>query len=149
MSKRQPHFVIYPDAGGEYRWSLRAANGKIIADGGESYTTLNDCREAVTRVQEYAADAETRESDTPPIERVAVAAKAPAETFGVTRSATHEQSTCPRCGLTSLVSGEGLCPNNNCPRHYHSYAGWLAAGHQPIPEEEAKLAASSDATGTP
>jgi uncharacterized protein len=31
-------FVLYKDRNGEWRWSLRAKNGKLIADSGEGYT---------------------------------------------------------------------------------------------------------------
>lgn len=37
-------FEIYPDARGEWRWRLRAANGHdVIADSGEGYVNKNDC----------------------------------------------------------------------------------------------------------
>ena len=35
--KRTPKFEVYQDAIDEWRWRLRASNGKIIADGAESY----------------------------------------------------------------------------------------------------------------
>jgi uncharacterized protein YegP (UPF0339 family) len=31
-------FVLYKDRDGEWRWSLRAKNGRLIADSGEGYT---------------------------------------------------------------------------------------------------------------
>lgn len=32
-------FDVYPDASGQFRWRLIAANGRIVADSAESYTT--------------------------------------------------------------------------------------------------------------
>lgn len=36
---------FYKDKNGEYRWRLRAANNRIVADGGEGYKNEEDCRE--------------------------------------------------------------------------------------------------------
>lgn len=44
-------FKIYPDARGEYRWRLLAANGKIIADSAEGYTTKSACKVAISLVK--------------------------------------------------------------------------------------------------
>ena len=41
---------IYQDTAGEYRWSLTADNGEVIADSSEGYTERNDCAEAAVRV---------------------------------------------------------------------------------------------------
>jgi len=38
----------YKDAAGEYRWSLLAKNGKIVADGAEGYKTLANVKRAIT-----------------------------------------------------------------------------------------------------
>lgn len=43
-------FEIYKDKSGEYRWRLRTANGRIIADSGEGYTRLRDAKRAVRRL---------------------------------------------------------------------------------------------------
>lgn len=37
------HFYVYKDKKGEWRWKLRAKNGKIIADSGEGYKRRRDC----------------------------------------------------------------------------------------------------------
>jgi uncharacterized protein YegP (UPF0339 family) len=50
-------FEVYKDAGGEYRWRLRHANGEIIADGGEGYASKGNAADAVERVRTYAPDA--------------------------------------------------------------------------------------------
>jgi uncharacterized protein YegP (UPF0339 family) len=34
---RTPKFIIYRDKKSEYRWQLRASNGRIIAESGEGY----------------------------------------------------------------------------------------------------------------
>ena len=47
-------FVIYPDYRSEWRWRLVARNGRIIADSGESYVSLRNCREAVERLSANA-----------------------------------------------------------------------------------------------
>ena len=39
----EPQFVVYKDNRGEWRWRLRASNGKIIADSGEGYKNKQDC----------------------------------------------------------------------------------------------------------
>ena len=44
-------FHIYKDYKGEWRWRLKAANGKILADSGESYTTKQACREDVQLIK--------------------------------------------------------------------------------------------------
>lgn len=50
-------FEVYKDAAAEYRWRLRAANGKIVADCGEGYTAKRDCLHGIELVQKLAADA--------------------------------------------------------------------------------------------
>lgn len=35
-----------------YRWRLRAANGKIVADSGEAYSSEGNCRKAVNRLED-------------------------------------------------------------------------------------------------
>jgi uncharacterized protein YegP (UPF0339 family) len=43
------HFELYA-SGGQYRWRLRAANSRIIADSGESYWNKQDCLSAISLV---------------------------------------------------------------------------------------------------
>lgn len=40
-------FEYYKDEQDEWRWRLRAANGRIIADSGESYKNRVDCLHAI------------------------------------------------------------------------------------------------------
>lgn len=39
-------FGIYQDAAGQFRWRLRAANGRIVGDSGEGYSTRANARRA-------------------------------------------------------------------------------------------------------
>jgi uncharacterized protein YegP (UPF0339 family) len=47
-------FHIYKDSKGEYRWRLKAANGKIIADSGEGYNTKTACQAVIDLVKSAA-----------------------------------------------------------------------------------------------
>lgn len=49
MSK-QLKFDIYEDDGGEWRWRLKAANGRKISDSAEGYTSKAGARRAVDTV---------------------------------------------------------------------------------------------------
>jgi uncharacterized protein YegP (UPF0339 family) len=39
-------FEVYRDAAGEWRWRLKAANGRIVADSGEGYASDHNARRA-------------------------------------------------------------------------------------------------------
>lgn len=41
---------IYQDKAGEWRWSLRADNGRKVADSGEGYKTRHGVIQAVRRI---------------------------------------------------------------------------------------------------
>ncbi len=56
---RTPRFRIYKSRDG-WRWHLRAANGRIIADSGEAYTRKRDAEIAVDRVKAAVPIAEVR-----------------------------------------------------------------------------------------
>ena len=51
-------FEIYKDKADQFRWRLRASNGKIIADSGEGYVAKADCQHAIGLIQSGAAGAE-------------------------------------------------------------------------------------------
>lgn len=51
------NFHTYSDASGQWRWRLIATNGRIVADSGESYSSLFACREAAQRVKDNAGSA--------------------------------------------------------------------------------------------
>jgi uncharacterized protein YegP (UPF0339 family) len=57
MSESLPNFEVYKDAKGEWRWSLRAPNRKIVADSSEGYTSKQGCLDAVQRIREFAPKA--------------------------------------------------------------------------------------------
>ena len=47
-------FHIYKDAAGEWRWRLKAANGKVLADSGEGYNTKQACKDGIQLVKDAA-----------------------------------------------------------------------------------------------
>lgn len=49
---RTPTFDIYRDAGGQFRWRLRARNGRIIADGSEGYSDRRGVQRAFVALVE-------------------------------------------------------------------------------------------------
>ena len=49
-------FEKYRDRARKWRWRLRAANGKVIADSGEGYETESGCDNGI-RLVKSAADA--------------------------------------------------------------------------------------------
>lgn len=51
-------FEIYEDNAGEYRWRLKARNGKQIADSSEGYKNYQDCVDAIGLIAGHAANAE-------------------------------------------------------------------------------------------
>lgn len=53
-------YSIYQDAAGEWRWQLRAANGRIIADSGEGYHNREDCLHGIALVKD-SKDAPVKE----------------------------------------------------------------------------------------
>jgi uncharacterized protein YegP (UPF0339 family) len=51
---KRPRFVVYLAADG-YRWRLKAANNRTIADSGEAYTRKRDAVRAVEAVRQATA----------------------------------------------------------------------------------------------
>lgn len=47
-------YHIYRDMSGYWRWSLKSANNKIIADSGEGYNQEQDCRDGIALVKASA-----------------------------------------------------------------------------------------------
>jgi uncharacterized protein YegP (UPF0339 family) len=45
-------YLVYQDASGEWRWQLRAANRRIIADSAEGYHNKQDCLHAISLVKD-------------------------------------------------------------------------------------------------
>jgi uncharacterized protein YegP (UPF0339 family) len=54
---RNSEFELYEDSGGEWRWRLVAANGNIIADSGEGYTSEYAARNAAVSLKKEASSA--------------------------------------------------------------------------------------------
>lgn len=47
-------FHIYRDRKGEYRWRLKAKNGRVIATSGEGYRRKRDCERRITDIRSNA-----------------------------------------------------------------------------------------------
>lgn len=50
-------FKLYQDDAREWRWTLRARNGRVVADGSEGYKRKGACRKAVERLRDAIARA--------------------------------------------------------------------------------------------
>ncbi len=48
---KRPYWQVYQDDAGQWRWRLRAANNRILADSGEGYTRERDCHRAIKAVK--------------------------------------------------------------------------------------------------
>jgi len=48
-------YNVFKDVSGKWRWRLKASNGKIIADSGESYYNKSDCLDAIKIVKSSAS----------------------------------------------------------------------------------------------
>ncbi|WZO98416.1 DUF1508 domain-containing protein [Isosphaeraceae bacterium EP7] len=69
-------FQIYSDKKGEFRWRLRAGNGKIIATSGEGYKAKADCEHGINLVKTEGAVAPTADDTaSTPVARSEVAAR--------------------------------------------------------------------------
>lgn len=44
-------FIVYLDGNREWRWRLKASNGRIIADSGEGYANYLDCLHGIELVK--------------------------------------------------------------------------------------------------
>jgi uncharacterized protein YegP (UPF0339 family) len=51
------NFHTYKDRAGEWRWQLVSSNGRIVADSGEGYSSLQAVRDAAQRVKDNAPSA--------------------------------------------------------------------------------------------
>lgn len=48
---KEPRFHLFRDAAGEWRWNLRAKNGRIIATSGEGYHRERAARAGIAAVR--------------------------------------------------------------------------------------------------
>lgn len=53
---RKYQFHIYQDNRGAWRWQLRASNGRVVADGGEGYTSKRNAENGVKALLRIAAN---------------------------------------------------------------------------------------------
>jgi uncharacterized protein len=53
-------YYVYRDSAREWRWQLKASNGRILADSGEGYKNKADCRHYLSVVA-TSGNAEVRE----------------------------------------------------------------------------------------
>ena len=61
-TKGQLTFEVYKDKEGEFRWRLKAANGQIIATGGQGYKAKADCEHGIDLIKEGAAKAKIKDT---------------------------------------------------------------------------------------
>jgi uncharacterized protein YegP (UPF0339 family) len=45
---------IFKDVAGEYRWTRKSANGRIVADSSEGYNNKEDCVDMALRINKGA-----------------------------------------------------------------------------------------------
>ncbi len=57
MAAHEPKFVVFEDNADEFRWHLKAGNGKIIADSGEGYVSHQGAVNAAFRFKKIADSA--------------------------------------------------------------------------------------------
>jgi uncharacterized protein len=57
QSGKSARFEVFKDRANEWRWRLRAVNGRVIADSGEGYKQRARCLGGIAAVQRIAADA--------------------------------------------------------------------------------------------
>jgi uncharacterized protein len=55
-------FEVYKDAKEEFRWRLKAGNGKVVAVSGEGYKAKNDCQKGIELIQAGAAKAKVEDT---------------------------------------------------------------------------------------
>jgi uncharacterized protein YegP (UPF0339 family) len=56
-------FDTYKDDKGEWRWRLKAINGKILADPSEGYSTKQACQDGIDLVRSTTASTLVEEDD--------------------------------------------------------------------------------------
>lgn len=59
------HFHVQEDRANEWRWHLKAANGRIVADSGEGYTRQADCVRAMAMFRGRVGNAKVTVHPTP------------------------------------------------------------------------------------
>ena len=89
-------FEIYTDKAGEYRWRLKATNGRQIADSGEGYKTKASLMTGIASVRKNAPDASEIDLDAAaeeePAEKKTPAKTAPAKKSAAKKTADKKAS---------------------------------------------------------
>ena len=55
-------FELFKDAKKEFRWKLKAANGKVMAVSNDGYSTKASCQSAINLIKEGAATASVEDT---------------------------------------------------------------------------------------
>jgi uncharacterized protein YegP (UPF0339 family) len=55
-------FELFKDAKKEFRWRLKAANGKVMAVSNDGYSSKASCQSAITLIKEGAATASVEDT---------------------------------------------------------------------------------------
>jgi uncharacterized protein YegP (UPF0339 family) len=58
MARENEAFELYNDRHGDWRWRLKAKNGKIIADSAEGYKNRSHAFKMASNLWKYAEDAD-------------------------------------------------------------------------------------------
>ena len=53
MGVKKMKLVKYLDAQRQWRWQIKASNGRILADSGEGYHHENDCDHAIALIRSF------------------------------------------------------------------------------------------------
>jgi uncharacterized protein len=53
-----PKFLIYRERVGEYRWRLKAKNGRILADSAGGYHSAKACRRSIAKLKLQSREAD-------------------------------------------------------------------------------------------
>jgi uncharacterized protein YegP (UPF0339 family) len=53
-----PKFLIYRDRIGEYRWHLKANNGRILGDSAGGYHSAKACRRSIAKLKLQSKEAD-------------------------------------------------------------------------------------------
>ena len=56
-ARRHGVLLIYRDHGGDWRWRLKAGNGKIVADSSEAYSSKTKAERAATELARHVGTA--------------------------------------------------------------------------------------------
>lgn len=62
----KPGFNLYRDVDGEWRWFLKAKNGRTLADSGEGYQRKIDAIRAIDLIRSYASYPQVHQVTEPP-----------------------------------------------------------------------------------